>query len=231
MKKLLFLFIITLFCLTGCVYVGLLPSETKKHNDKIIEQISSFPIEHYSGCFYEEKQTIYFTSKNAQVEYFIVQEDVLYYYNGSIERSYKPVDKEEIIEEKSNVKYEPFQKDIEDILGFTKSFNGSSDKCSGRRGMEQVEEDILDEVTHYFYNMDWKYSPNAMLDFYVSSKTSELYFYGIRDISNDGGQGLLHFNLSVYKDSTMVASNLSEEYEFYKRSFELEETSALGEEL
>ena len=205
--------------LTSCVYIGLLPKEVKKHNEKILEQFKEFPLDTYSGSYYFKEKDgfsvdVQFSSTEERMEFFIITDDELYYTDTITFRKFDFQSKEESILEECPY-YKDAYADILDIIKIVQAFDGKSDKSSGRRGIESVGEDILDEVTHYYYNMDWKYSDVAMYDFYVSAETSKLYYFMLRDISNDGGFGKPHFNIRFDPE---IEWDLSEEYESYKES-------------
>ncbi len=82
--------------------------------------------------------------------------------------------------------------------------------------MEADEEGPLDEITHYYYEMDWTYSDVAGLYFYVNAKTSSLKSIYLTDHSNDGGFGKPHFQLWLLKEQR--DSSLKTEYESRKEA-------------
>ena len=207
-----------LLTLTSCVYIGLLPSEVKKHNEKIMEQFRDFPLDTYYGSYYFEETDgfsvdVQFLSTAEGMEFLITTDNELYYTDTTTSRMIEYQSKKESILDKKCPYYEEVYADVLDIIEIARAFDGQSDKSSGRRGMDSVGDDVLDEVTHYYYNMDWKYSEVAMYDFYVSAKTSQLYYFTLRDISNDGGFGKPHFTIHFDENLEM---NLWEEYESRK---------------
>ncbi|MCM1131006.1 MAG: hypothetical protein NC310_06660 [Roseburia sp.] len=221
MKKIMrVLFLGILFALTSCVYLGLSSKEVKKHNEKIVEQFNEFPLDTYIGFYYFKEEDglsvdVQFSSSKEGLEFFIVTDDEIYYTDTFSSKKFGFESKEESILDEKCPYYEEAYTDILDIIEIVSAFDGVADKTSGRRGVEKVAEDILDEVTYYYYNMDWKYSDTAMYDFYVSSQTSQLYYFMLRDISNDGGFGKPHFNIHFDKE---LDRNLYDEYESYKKS-------------
>lgn len=218
MKKIfsLLLMLGILFGLSSCIYVGLLPKEIQKHNEKIIEQIKTFPLEPYYGSYasVDGKTTILFCSKNNSLELFIITEKEIYYTDTKTTWMYEFQTKEETIQDGASPFYEEACENIQNILDFVQAYDGTPDKKEGTRGAGVVDDVILDRVTHYCYNMDWSYSDTAMFDFYVSADTSDLYFFTLRDISNTGGFGKPHFDIEF---NQYVEMNLKEEYESYKK--------------
>lgn len=233
-KMLMFLLVGILFIFTSCVYVGLFPNEVKKHNEKIVDQFKEFPLDIYYGSYYFKEEdgfsvNVHFSSSKEKLEFFIITDDEIYYTDIITSRRFEFQSKVESILDEKCPYYEDVYGDILEIIKFVQTFDGASNKSSGRRGIDTVGEDILDEVTHYYYNMDWKYSDTAMYDFYVSSETSHLYYFMLRDISNDGGFGKPHFDIRFEQE---LDRNLYAEYESYKENiFTWETDDVTGEKI
>lgn len=221
MKKIMTLLsFVLLFGLTSCIYIGLLPKELKKHNQKIIEQLPEFPQDNYSGEFYyfpEDKDlSIEFTCKDGKMEYFIKTADQLFYMDGVQEKSYTIETKEEHITSEIRGIYQETYEEIKQLLSIIHNYDGGYSKAEGIRGYNKIEEEIFDEVDHYVYDMDWKYSSVAMFVFYVSEENSDLHSFWLRDISNDEAADVPHFRIDLYKDSSSI-ENLENAYETWKQ--------------
>ena len=80
------------------------------------------------------------------------------------------VEKTECRVEKESMSYDEYQ-DVLELIEFLKAFDGTADKVTGRRDIEMDENGSIDEVTYYYYALDWKYSKGADLNFYISKDT------------------------------------------------------------
>ncbi|MDE7264286.1 MAG: hypothetical protein K2N64_06465 [Anaeroplasmataceae bacterium] len=222
-KSMVFILWGLLLGLTGCIYIGLLPTELKKHNAKIIEQLPDFPLENYSGNFYNlpdnKDTTIQFSCKDGNLKYFIETKDKLYYMNGEIEKVYTIETKEEIIAEEIRSIYQETYEEIKRLLSLIHNYDGSFSKSSGIRGYDKVGEEILDEIDHYVYDMDWQYSSTAMFVFYAFASNSNLHSFWLRDISNDDGADKPHFQMNLYKENSAI-QDIEGAYEAMKQNYE-----------
>ena len=220
MIKKAMLYLMLLMSLTSCVYIGLSSKEIQQHNEKILEQLGDFPFSNYEGTFYsfpeEEDKMVQFQCQNGNLELLIITKDHIIYNTGTQEYDFSISTLQESMYPKNGEGYS-YPEEIEALISFIKKFDGTSSKVEGRNGVEADEEGPLDEITHYYYEMDWPYSNVAGLYFYVNAKTSSLKRIYLTDHSNDGGFGKPHFQLWFLKNQR--DSSLMTEYESRKEAF------------
>ena len=174
---------------SSCIYIGLFSNEIKRYTPSIVEQISNFSFSNYECDFY------YFPES---------------YNDSSIEYSYDLAEKTECRVEKESMSYDEYQ-DVLELIEFLKAFDGTADKVTGRRDIDMDENGSIDEVTYYYYALDWKYSKGADLNFYISKDTLTLKSLLLMDRSNDDGSKYPHF---VFNCNSMTGfTNLKEEYD------------------
>ncbi len=219
MIKKAMLYLMLLMSLTSCVYIGLSSKEIQQHNEKILEQLGDFPLSNYEGTFYsfpeEEDKMVQFHCQNGNLELLIITKDHIIYNTGTQEYDFSTSTLQESMHPKNGEGYS-YPEEIEALISFIKEFDGTSSKVEGRSGVEADEEGPLDEITHYYYEMDWTYSDVAGLYFYVNAKTSSLKSIYLTDHSNDGGFGKPHFQLWLLKEQR--DSSLKTEYESRKEA-------------
>lgn len=218
MKRLLVLLnLFVLIFVSGCIWIGLSSSEIKKYTACILEQLPQYSFSNYECDFYYipgTDTTMQFTSIGGEIEYLSKESSVMLYYNdGTKEYAYDIKKKEETILDKNISSYSTYP-DLLDLISFLQAFDGKVKKSTGRRGVEEDEDGIMDEVTYYYYDLNWKYSKGAELNFYISKKTNQIKKILLLDRSNDEGKECPHFRFtSTLKEDVF---NLKEEYTYLK---------------
>ncbi|MDE6661232.1 MAG: hypothetical protein K2J93_05375 [Anaeroplasmataceae bacterium] len=213
-----------LFGLTSCVYLGLSSKEVKKHNSLIKEQIAEFPFENFDIEFYyfpNEERHAFVNCVNGIYELLVFEDgNMCYNYDGD-EICYDFETKQEITYKKAVTEYSYYEdalalvKAIQDYQRFSKS-------TTGRRAMDEDEDGYLDEVTHYFYNMDWEYLDCAELDFYVTEDTSKIKRIFFTDRTNNWQLDRRHFEMHAYLNYDENSYTLRDSYEWQKAYDEAE---------
>ncbi len=220
MKKVFaILFLGMLLGLTSCVYLGLFPKEVKKHNSMIQEQIADFPFHNFDVEFYyfpDEEKSAYVSCANGIFELLLFEDDYMYYNNNGDEIRYDFETKEEVTYKK-NIEEYSYYEDALQLVEAIQNYQNLSDKTTGRRGMDEDEDGYLDEVTHYFYDMDWEYLDCAELDFYVTKDTSKIKRIFFIDCTNNWQLDRRHFKMQAYFNYDENRYTLKESYEFQKR--------------
>ena len=198
---------------SSCIYIGLFSNEIKRYTPSIVEQISNFSFSNYECDFYyfpESDRRVQFCSIDGRVEYLMTSTSQICYNDSSIEYSYDLAEKTECRVEKESMSYDEYQ-DVLELIEFLKAFDGTADKVTGRRDIEMDENGSIDEVTYYYYAIDWKYSKGADVNFYISKDTLTLKSLLLMDRSNDDGSKYPHF---VFNCNSMTGfTNLKEEYD------------------
>lgn len=214
MKRFIWVLLSTLWCLSSCVYIGLSSSEIKQHNERIKEQISDFSFENYEGNFYsfpgEEDKIVDFHCQEGHIEFLIATSENLYYFTDTQAYTFSTKTLQESLS-LNNEQYDIYVQDIEELISFVQQFDGSSSKQEGRRAVKGEESNPLDEITHYYYGINWKYSDVAGLYFYVTSEGSFLKEIYLTDHAKDGGLGKPHFQIQFTEEPEQ--SSLKMEYE------------------
>lgn len=121
---------------------------------------------------------------------------------------------------KKDIKEYSYYKDALELIDTIKNYQSLSGKTSGRRGIDEDEDGILDEVEHYFYNMEWEYLDCAELDFFITADTSIIKKILFRDNTNNWGLDRRHFDMRVYFNSKEKRDTLKDTYEFQKGMYE-----------
>lgn len=209
--------------LSSCVYIGLSKNALKKHNEKIKEQMANFSYDSYTVEFYHypnEEKTVSMNCVDGKLEYLLVEKERIDYATQTEGISYNFLTKEETTFS-IDIMSTSYYADALELISTIKNYENLSGKTSGRKAIYEDEEDVLDEVTHYFYHMeDWEYLDNAELDFYVTSKDSILKNIWFTDCSNNYQLDKRHFTMNIYLNSYVNPSNLKESYENYVKMYE-----------
>ena len=230
MKKVLsFLFIGIVFSLTSCVYLGLFPNEVKKHNSAIKDQVPNFSFENFDIEFYnfpDEDKTVAINCVEGVFELLIFDDDKMYYNHNGEEISYEYDTQEEVMYQKSIEEYS-YYRDALALIEVIYDYQSFSNQTRGRRAMDEDEDGYLDEVTHYFYDMEWEYGDGVELDFYVTQDTSKIKRIFFRDytdkiqlLDNPKRHYIMHAYLNPPEDSYTLKDTYENQKRFYEEEVE-----------
>ena len=212
----------TLVILASCVYLGLPFEKVKQHNEAIKQQLPEFSLDNFNGSFYYipecEGKSITFSFKDGKREYLKKTNESLSKFDGTTKKTYTFSTKSEESIEGNLEEYQSIDKDIQGILDFIHSYDGTDDKIKSISGSKQYGKEIYDEIEHNVYSMEWKYSSIALFLFYLNAKTSDLHSIYLTDISKNMNEKKPHFDLFLYPNESFVLS-LEEEYVAVKSNY------------
>ncbi|MDE6656571.1 MAG: hypothetical protein K2J85_06240 [Anaeroplasmataceae bacterium] len=218
MKKFLSILVLGLLAgLTSCVYLGLSQKTINKYTKEIVKQVSEIEYKYYHGNLEfrseEESVSVSFSCIDGFFEFYIHAEDKVFYNVNGEERCFDETTLTEEAYYKDVHSYSYYQ-NIEELIQFIKDFDGKSDKSMGRIGMDEDAGVVLDEVTHYYYNLDWTFNKEMEINFYVTREEGIIKRISMWDYGKDN----LSFSLRLYMNpKAYTDSEFDRMYEDYKK--------------